>query len=145
MAPCDCWLCIRFPPGCLMPEILITSRQQVIDFLKARSVEDTEIKWKCPRCGTVNLGAYYSHGSPCGGCDNFVFPRLNLKQILRDNEEASEIAKQIKTYFGKIMHQKEIIEDLRCDLRDEERRLDDLRDELKSLKSCDMDKVKGWE
>ena len=127
-----------------MNEILFTTRQQVIDFIKSRNQEDHEIKWKCPKCGTENLGAYYSHGSPCGGCDKFVFPRLNLKEILKDDKEASDIAKEIKEYNDRIARQREVIDDLRGELADEECALSELRDELKGLKSCDMSKVKDW-
>ncbi len=30
---------------------------------------DTEVWWTCPKCGTRNLGIYYSHSRPCVGCD----------------------------------------------------------------------------
>ena len=125
-----------------MGEIVFTSRQQVIEFLKSRNWDDGDIKWKCPECGTTNIGAYYSHGSPCGGCDKFVFPRLNLKEILKDGVEAGEIAKMIKEYSGRIARQKEVIDDLRSEIADEENTLDDLREDLRSLKSCNMKKVK---
>jgi len=123
-------------------DILITSKRQLLDFLKARNIDDGEIKWTCPVCGTVNLGAYYSHSSPCGGCDKFVFPRLNLKELLKDEQEANEIAKEIASYGKRIDRQREVISDLESDLTDERRRLEDLRDELRSLKSCDMKKVR---
>ena len=118
-----------------MTEILFTTRQQVIDFIKSRDQEDHEIKWKCPTCGTENLGAYYSHGSPCGGCDKFIFPRLNLKEILKDDKEADEIAKEIKNYGERIDRQREIISDLEGELADEKSTLNELRDELRGLKS----------
>lgn len=127
-----------------MSEILFTTRQQVIDFVKSRNQEDHEIKWKCPHCGTINVGAYYSHGSPCGGCDKFVFPRLNIKEILKDDEEADMIAKEIKKYGDRISRQREIIADLEGDLEDERSALRDIQDELKELKTCSMIKVRDW-
>lgn len=124
-----------------MAEILFVKKQQVIDFLTSRDLEDHVIKWKCPRCGTVNLGAYYSHGSPCGGCNDFVFPRLNLKEIIKDENEATEIAKEIGRYSERIIRKMEIITDLESELSEERSELEDIRDELRELKSC-MKKVK---
>jgi peptidoglycan hydrolase CwlO-like protein len=129
--------------GDIMNEIIFVKKQQVIDFLKARSIEDHEIKWTCPSCGTINLGAYYSHSSPCGGCNKFIFPRLNLKEVLKDDNEATEIAKEIKSFNARIERQWDIIEELEDELSSEKRKLDELKDELKTLKSCNMSKVKA--
>lgn len=126
-------------------EILIRTRQELIDFLKARSIEDSEIKWVCPKCGTTNNGAYHSHETRCGECGKFSFPRLSLKKTLNDEKEASEIAKEVCQYKRKIERQYEVIGDLEEELYEEKRRLDELKEELASLKSCDMEKVvPGW-
>lgn len=122
-----------------MTDIHFTKKQQVIDFLKARNVEGGEIKWTCPRCGAVNFGAYYSHEAKCGGCDKFRFPRLNLK----DEKEATEIAKEIDRYKTKISNQYEVVDELECELSEERRKLDDLKEELRDLKTCDMNKIKA--
>ena len=127
-----------------MSEIIITTRQQAIDFLKARSIEDTEIKWTCPECKTVNLGAYYSHASPCGGCEKFVFPRLNLKVLLEADAEADEIARELKYYRERIDHQRAVVNELESELSEEKETLNRLITELKGLKSCDMNKVRVW-
>lgn len=126
------------------PQIHFTSRQQVIDFLKSRNIDDGEIKWTCPACGTVNIGAYYSHESPCGGCTKFAFPRLNLKELLKSDQEADEIAKEIKSYGDRISRQKEVVSDLESELSEEKMALDDLIDEFRALKSCNTKAVKAW-
>jgi hypothetical protein len=127
-----------------MSETVIKTKKELIAFLKARSVEDAEIKWTCPKCGTVNLGAYYSHESRCGGdrC-TFVFPRLNLRKVLESEEEATQIAKELQEYRRKIESQYEIIDDLECELGEERRRLESLKEELRDLKTCDLQKVKA--
>jgi hypothetical protein len=127
-----------------MVEIIIKTRKQLIEFLKARSAEDAEIKWTCPTCGNVNIGAYYSHETRCGadGC-KFQFPRLNLKKVLESDAEATQIANEIKSYRERISLQYEVVEELECELGEEKRRLESLKDELADIKTCDMERVKA--
>lgn len=125
-----------------MTDLFFTSRQQVIDFLQSRDQEDHEIKWKCPSCGTENLGAYYSRESQCGGCDKFVFPRLNLKKILEDADEVVELAVYRKSLIARIDRKKEIADDLESDLDDERREIRELKDELRQLEKCKVEQVK---
>lgn len=125
-------------------QIHFTTRQQVIDFLKSRNIEDGEIKWTCPVCGTVNHGAYYSHEARCGGCDKFTFPRLSLKEFLKKDEEATEIAKELERYRERISLQREVIEDLEADLAKEKEELENLKDEFSALRSCNTKKVRVW-
>jgi hypothetical protein len=125
-----------------MTEIIFTTRQQVINFLKSRNQEDCEIRWTCPECKTVNLGAYYSHVSPCGGCKEFVFPRLNLSKLLEDASEVAELAKYRNSLIARIDRKKEIASDLRSELADEESEIRELKDELRQLEKCNVEQVK---
>lgn len=125
-----------------MREIWLHTRQQVIDFLKSRNQEDCEIRWICPECKTVNLGAYYSHVSPCGGCKEFVFPRLNLSKLLEDASEVAELAKYRNSLIARIDRKKEIASDLRSELADKESEIRELKDELRQLEKCKVEQVK---
>ena len=125
-----------------MSDIIFTTRQQVIDFLQSRSQEDCEIRWTCPECKTVNLGAYYSRVSPCGGCDKFVFPRLNLAKLLEAANEVTELAKYRSSLIARIDRKKEIVSDLRSELADEENEIRELKDELRQLDKCKIEQVK---
>jgi len=125
-----------------MAEICFTSRQQVIDFLKSRNQDDGDIKWKCPECGTINIGAYYSRSSRCGGCVKFEFPRLNLKKLLEDGQEVAELAACRKSLIARIDRKREIVSDLQSDLADEESELSELKDELRQLERCKVEQVK---
>lgn len=61
-------------------QIILTTRGQVIDFLKTRPDVDIEIRWTCPECEALNVGAYHSHTTLCWNCGKYAYPRLYLSR-----------------------------------------------------------------
>ncbi len=63
-------------------QITLTSTEDLRAFLAKRGItlEEMLITWTCPKCGTLNYGAYYSHPVKCHVCIDFEFPKLSTQE-----------------------------------------------------------------
>jgi hypothetical protein len=110
-------------------EIILTTRQQVLDFLKTRPDPDEVISWTCPECAAVNIGTYHSHVARCGSCGRGHFPAIpcpivgDAKTSVRRafaNDRLSQIERNI--------------EDAKQEIRNLESQMDDNEQYIRELK-----------
>ena len=115
--------------------IILTNRIQVIDFLQGKPDADAEIKWTCPRCGTQNVGAYHSHETPCGGCDQYRFIRLSLSRhgIRNGVMRSAQIEERRRWILERIEEAKSEIEGHENEIGDLEWEISRLQQELNGL------------
>ena len=91
---------------------------------------DTEVWWTCPKCGTRNLGIYYSHSRPCVGCDYEHPPageagRPGDDELLRD--------KEIKEHKARIERLQAILDNLLGEVNELEEEIANEERELRAL------------
>lgn len=100
-------------------EIILRTQEEVNQFLLSKGIQEIsdEYTWVCPKCLTENLGAYFSHETPCVKCKKFAHPRLgeiadhgaeafkDIKKKLRDQEQ--EIRDEIREFEDALAEKEE--------------------------------------
>lgn len=89
--------------------IILTSENDVNEFLASRPNPDQEFKWICPECGKVNNEIHFSHETKCE-CKKYAFPRVGLPvkggmMSLKDaiiGQRVKEIEHEVSEYKSEI-------------------------------------------
>src|SRR5690606_21067557 len=91
---------------------------------------DTEVGWTCPKCGTRNLGIYYSPYRPCVGCD-YEHPPAGEGGRPADDELLRD--KEIKERKARIEHLQAILDNLLGEVNELEEEIANEEQELRAL------------
>ena len=99
---------------------------------------DTEVWWTCPKCGTKNLGIYYSHSRPCTGCD-YEHPPAGEVGCLGDDELLRD--KEIWEHKARIEWLQAILDDLLGEANELEEEIANEERELRALQPVSKSKL----
>ncbi|HRD26510.1 MAG TPA: hypothetical protein PLA39_09585 [Methanoculleus sp.] len=98
---------------------------------KPTGYTDTEIWWTCPECGRKNFGIYYSHTSPCAGCD-FEHPPAGEVEDSAGHDEALRL-KAVQDHKSRIANLRAIRDDRLCEASELEAQIAIEERELRAL------------
>ena len=91
---------------------------------------DTEVWWTCPKCGTRNLGIYYSHSRPCVGCD---YEHPPAGEVGRPGDDELLRDKEIKEHKARIERLQAILDNLLGEVNELEEEIANEERELRAL------------